>query len=219
MNWLSNLRNLTDPASELQVRDKILNRILKSIVTAVRSEFKGPVTYSSGTWESVDWSMFDIVGVDYYYNGEPTDDYISGLERYKLIGKPVVVMETGCCTYKGAFQKGSFGFSVLQGVDDDGQAIYEGGIVPIRDENEQAKYISFSVDMLKRAEADGVFFFVFAFPIYPHRTKGVDLDMTSYALVKSYPQSDSRSQEIPAWCPKQGFYRLGAIYNGLSIEK
>ena len=46
--------------------DRKLNAVLTRIVSAVRTKYSGPIAYSSGTWEGVDWSLFDIIGVDYY---------------------------------------------------------------------------------------------------------------------------------------------------------
>lgn len=62
----------------------LLNSTLTKVVDAVRSKFKGSITYSAGTWEAVDWSIFDIVGVDYYRNGEPAQEYIDGLDKFRL---------------------------------------------------------------------------------------------------------------------------------------
>lgn len=49
------------------IRDKSveLNKILSALSSVARESFRGPITYSSGTWESVDWSNLDIVGLDY----------------------------------------------------------------------------------------------------------------------------------------------------------
>ncbi len=42
--------------------------------------------------------------------------------------------------------------------------------------------------------------------------------MTSYALVKSFPATDARSQRLPAWEPKRAFFRLGEVYNAMNSE-
>ena len=47
---------------------KNLNAFLSKATTLVREHFGGPLTYASGTWEEVDWSPFDFVGIDYYRN-------------------------------------------------------------------------------------------------------------------------------------------------------
>ncbi len=43
-----------------------LNAFLADAVRTTRPIFGGDITYSSGPWEDVDWSDFDIVGVDMY---------------------------------------------------------------------------------------------------------------------------------------------------------
>lgn len=101
------------------------------------------------------------------------------------------------------------------GTDDTGNAIYEGGTVPTRDETVQADYIEENIDLLRQGGAYGVFVYVFSYPIYPCDENGIDLDMTSYALVKSFPADDRRTRGIPSWRPKQAFFRLGALYNSM----
>lgn len=110
----------------LQERQKDLNRILARVSQAVRQNYKGRVTYASGTWEDVDWSLFDIVGVDYYRERQTAEAYVNGIQRYARHGKPVVVMEVGCCAYRGAARMGSAGHTVLQGTTPDGKTgIYQ----------------------------------------------------------------------------------------------
>lgn len=216
--WLMKLASEPDPARLLAERCVSLNRILGSIAAAVRRSFHGPVTYASGGWESVDWSLFDYVGVDYYRNGETAEAYVDGLKHYQAFGKPVLVMEMGCCAYRGAAERGSFGFAVLQGTDSEGRAVYEGGVTPVRDEAVQADYLEENIALLGSAGADGVFVYVFSYPIYPYSADGIDYDMTSYALVKSFPATDARSQRLPAWEPKRAFFRLGEVYNAMNNE-
>lgn len=131
----------------LQERYKGLNRILARVSQVVRRNYKGLVSYASGTWEDVDWSLFDIVGVDYYRDRQTAEAYVNGIQRYARHGKPVVVMEVGCCAYRGAAQMGSAGHTVLQGTTPDGKTgIYQGGTPPIRDEREQADYVQTQIE-------------------------------------------------------------------------
>lgn len=198
---------------------KKLNEILGRICVAVRANFKGLVTYSSGTWEDVDWELFDIVGIDYYRRGESAEEYVQNLEKYKL-RKPLIVMEVGSCAYEGAAQKGDGGFAVLQGTNPDGTGIYLGGEVPVRNENEQADYVETQVKLLSNAEVNGVFVYVFAFPIMPYAGEGnKDLDMTSFSLVTSFPKDDPRSKRMPSWEKKAAFDRLGQVYGELRKEE
>lgn len=189
-----------------------LNEVLSRVVAKVRNEFKGSITYSSGPWETVDWRMFDIVGVDYYRQGESEDDYVRGLDRYRL-GKLLVVMEVGCCAYEGAAARGAGGFAILQGTNPDGSPKYEGGKTPVRSEREQADYVETQVRLLSNARVDGVFIYVFAFPTFPYDENGFDFDLASFSLVKSFPKQDKRSKEIPSWQKKEAFVRLAKVYS------
>ncbi len=192
-----------------------LNKILADIVSGVRANFKGKLTYSSGTWEEVNWDLFDIVGIDYYRRGESEEQYVKGLERYK-IGKPLLVMEVGSCAYEGAGEKGDGGFAVLQGTNPDGTGIYMDNKVPVRSEKEQADYVETQVNVLKDTGVEGTYIYVFAFPIMPYYGPGNrDLDMTTYSLVKSFPKDDPRSQKIPSWEKKEAFDRLAKVYGQL----
>lgn len=104
---------------------KKLNEILATICEGVRANFKGLVTYSSGTWEELDWNLFDIVGIDYYRRGESAEEYVGNLAQYKS-KKPLLVMEVGSCAYEAAAEKGDGGFAILQGTNPDGTGIYAG---------------------------------------------------------------------------------------------
>jgi len=51
------------------------NAFLGQAAGAVRECFAGPVSYASGAWERIDWSLFDIVGVDLYRDAGNRDTY------------------------------------------------------------------------------------------------------------------------------------------------
>lgn len=214
------IKNATNPdypqgkSPKLLAAYEKLNVILTDICKAVRAQFKGSVTYASGTWEDVNWDLFDIIGVDYYRNGESEEQYIDGLKRYKS-SKPLLVMEVGSCTYEGAAARGGAGFAILQGTNPDGTLKYEGGKTPIRNEKEQADYVETQINLLSKTDVEGVFIFVFAFPIM-YYSENLDLDMTSFSLVKSFPKEDSRSQKIPSWEPKEAYKRLAEAYSKMA---
>lgn len=218
LQWFLSLSRNPDAMKIMKQKNAILNGIMSKICKAIRSRFSGKITYSSGTWEDINWTEFDIIGIDYYRNGESDKQYLEGLNRYKG-EKPLVVMEVGCCAYKGAYQRGSFGFGVLKGSDADGNLIYEGGTPPVRSEKEQARYVADQINLINRGGANGVFIFVFKFPIYPYRDNGADFDMTSYALVKSFAPDDPRYSIFPGWSPKLAFYQLGISYSELADEE
>lgn len=196
----------------LQEKSTILNDTLRPIVGNVRSVFKGKVAYSSGAWETIDWNTFDVVGVDYYRNAESAAKYVAGLDAFRVKNKPLVVMEVGCCAYEGAAPRGGGGFMVLEGRNPDGTGKFTGGVVPKRSEQEQADYDGEQLKLLTDAGVDGVFIYVFSFPSMRVGEGARDMDMISFSLVKTFPDNDPRSKQMPPWAPKKSFQRVAEFY-------
>lgn len=88
-------------SSLLTEKAALLNDALREFVAGVREAFKGRVTYSAGMWEMVDWSLFDIVGLDHYRASKTPEEYVAALDRHR-IGKPLIVIEVGSCVYERA---------------------------------------------------------------------------------------------------------------------
>lgn len=197
------------------VREKAprLNEVLRSFVEAVRASFGGPLTYSGGTWELVEWDgMFDMVGIDYYRRGETEEEYVAGLQRHRVGGKPLVVMEVGCCAYEGAAVRGDGGFILLKGMNPDGSGIFQDDVVPTRSEREQADYIGTQLGLLANADVYAVFVYVFSFPCMRAGEGAKDFDMMSFSLVKTFPDHDPRSKAMPPWAPKKSFHRVADFF-------
>jgi hypothetical protein len=212
LNWLVAQSVGENPGAGFAEKWPILNEALAAFATAIRTEFKGAVTYSAGAWESVDWSLFDIVGVDYYRQGESDEQYVAGLDQHRVSNKPLVVMEVGSCAYVGAAARGPGGFMVLEGTNPDGSGNFSGGVVPTRSEKEQADYVKGVLNLLDAGGVDGVFIYVFSFPTLRFGEGAKDLDMVSFSLVKTFPEDDARSKEMPPWAPKEAF-RVVADFN------
>lgn len=202
---------MTDPPQAMLEKSKELNEILRTLVRTARAEIGGLLSYSAGSWERVDWSQFDVVGIDYYRRGEPAEEYISGLDRYR-VGKPLVVMEMGCCAYEGAAIRGDGGFVLLKGVNADGSGMFQDDVIPTRSEEEQAGYIETQLGLLQDQGLHGVFVFVFSFPSLRAGKGNKDLDMMGFSLVKTFPADDPRSKTMPPWAPKEAFHRLATVY-------
>lgn len=192
-----------------------INQHLKEFVIGIRNEYKGKVSYAALAFEQIDWSIFDIVGIDHYRSAETEEQYVHHFNSYKVHGKPVFCMEVGCCTYEGAGTLGAGGFTILESVNPDGTINFRDSKPPKRSETEQADYVETQVTLLANNDADGIFVFVFSFPIYPHYKSDPrkDLDVVSFALVKTFPQDDPRSMEMPPWAPKESFHRLATLYS------
>ncbi|GKT61674.1 abortive infection protein [Colletotrichum tofieldiae] len=192
------------PPDGLREASERLNKVLGSFLQEIRPVFHGRVTYSAGTWEAVDWTLFDLVGVDHYRQGENESEYLAGLERYRC-DKPLAVMEFGCCAYEGAAALGAGGFMLLEGSNPDGTGNFAGGFVPRYSETEQADYIDTLVRLLAGASVDAAFVYVFSFPTYRAGEGARNLDMMSFSLVKTWPEADERSKMMPPWEAKESF--------------
>jgi hypothetical protein len=85
---------------------RVLPQTSKHFLTVIREHFHGQLTYASGSWENVDWKVFDFVGIDYYRDGHNKKNYREKLRTYFKYEKPIIILEFGCCTYQGAEDKG-----------------------------------------------------------------------------------------------------------------
>ncbi|MEJ3749080.1 hypothetical protein WEI85_38175 [Actinomycetes bacterium KLBMP 9797] len=186
-----------------------LNAFLGHVAAMVKATFKGKVTYAALPFEHVDWTPFDYVAVDAYratHNANTFRDEIRALHRH---GRPVAVTEFGCCTYRGAADRGARGWLI---VDRNHQPPRLDGDY-LRDENEQATYLRELVDVFEQESVDSAFWFTFAGYNLPHSNDHrCDLDMASYGVVKI---TDTQAVAYPDlhWEPKQAFHALAAAYN------
>jgi len=162
----------------------------------------------------VDWDIFDIIGIDYYRRGESKEQYVAGLDRHRF-GKPLAVMEVGCCAYEGAAERGDGGFMLLKSTNPDGNGIFEGGVVPTRSEREQADYLGTQLDLLASADVHAVFVYVFSMPCMRKGEGPSDLDMMCFSLVKYFPDRDPRSNAMPPWERKESFHRVAEFFRSM----
>jgi len=188
--------------------NKTLNAFLAKANAAVRQVFHGKVVYMSVPLETVDWSLFDFVGVDLYRDKRVRDSYGSFIERYLVHNKPVVIGEFGCCTYQGADDAGGMGWAIIDmstGQQLDGEYV--------RDEALQAREIASMLAILESVGANGGFVFTFVTPTFPHiDTPRYDLDMASYGLVKSFVDKCGTTYPEMPWEPKESFNAVAEYY-------
>ena len=189
--------------------NKRLNSFLAKAVATVKQHFHGQLTYASAPWETVDWSVFDVVGVDYYRDKMNKATYQQTLRKYFTYGKPVVILEFGCCTYQGAEDKGSYGWVIV-----DRSATprkLKGDFV--RDEKGQADYLMDLLDVFQAEGVEGAFVFTFVSPSYPSSDDPLyDLDMASYSIVKTLPNQTGTAYKGLPWEPKESFARVARAY-------
>ena len=191
------------------VYDRRLNRLLTRLTRLGHEHFGGPLTYGAGDWESVDWEPFDYVGLDTYRDGSNARRYADDLSRHVSRGKPVLVVEFGCCTYEGAAERGPNGFEVLNWRTS--PPTVPDGV--IRNEQVQADYISDSLDVFQSTGVNGSFLWGFSEPTLTHSTEPAqDLDVGSFGIVKVLPPDPDSSDQSEQWEPKAGFHTLAARY-------
>ncbi|HEY5986851.1 MAG TPA: hypothetical protein VIV12_10810 [Streptosporangiaceae bacterium] len=213
------------------VHNAPLNDFLAKANDAVRQVFHGSVTYASVPLEAVDWRLFDVVSVDLYRDARIKDRFTALVRRFVTHDRPVVITETGCCTYRGAAEAGGMGWAI---VDLD---VAELGARPpelngdyVRDEAEQAHELTELLTIFDQAGVDGTFVMTFVAPLSPYSDDPRhDLDMASYSLVKSYgsslgdlattfpntfwdaTRSGTTYPDMP-WEPKQSFQAVADFY-------
>ena len=198
-----------------------LQAFLAEASSKVRKAFQGPITYASTPFEVVDWSLFDVIGVDHYRNSKNDRRYAETVRRYVGQGKPVVNTEFGHSSYRGD-RPGMMEFGE---VDMMSLALHRitlaGRLVRpwlkrgtyVRDEEHQARELTKTLAILDADGADGAFVWTFADPWLTHSADPRhDLDMTSTALVKT--RERGRGTEGLPWEPKQAFGAVATFYAG-----
>jgi hypothetical protein len=215
----TSLLQALEAGDRLRLYNRRLNAHLRRAVPLARGEFDGDVTYGSGPWEwgEVDWSLFDLVGLDHYRGAWNETTYADVLRAFRRSDKRVVVTEFGCCCYEGAEDAGAAGHDIVDWTT----------AVPrlkgdyVRSERVQAETIA---DLLAIHEAEGVhgsFVFTFSEDDYPHSPDPrYDLDMASFGIVKvlppgGYPPPSGEEYAPPGpddWEPKLAFADLARLY-------
>lgn len=191
---------------------KKLNSFLYIIASEIRKHFSGKLTYASGTWEKINWELFDVIGIDHYRASYNKHNYAKQIQDYYKYGKTVAILEFGCCTYKGADEKGGGGWMIMEIVD--GKRAVKPGY--IRDESVQAKCIIDILDILTKQKILGAFVFTFITPTsYFNENPRYDFDMASYGIVRTISKESNETYKGLPWIPKEAFYRLSKYYQDL----
>ncbi|WP_214103068.1 hypothetical protein [Acrocarpospora catenulata] len=162
-----------------------LNDFLGQAAATVRSHFDGPVTYASAPWEPVDWSPFDVVGLDAYRAEYNAESFATELREQHKHGKPIAVLEFGTCAYRGA---GKLGGMAWQPPKD-----------AVRDESEQVRYYTELMSIFEQESVDTALWFTFA-----GFTRTGEADLGSYGIVTMLDETK--------WQPKAVFHTMSA-YN------
>jgi hypothetical protein len=213
VGWLVSLRKGAPQSPTLEQVAEQVNSFLHRAVDLVRASFGGPLTYAAGVWEHVDWTRIDMVGLDYYRQSQTDEQYAQGLRDAARHGKPVGVLEFGCCSYVGADKEGGMGWMLLDEWRDGGAA-WVSGKPPVRSEATQGRYIADQMDIFVRESVDAVFVFTFAAPYLTHNPDDPDrdFDMCSFSLTKLFEPQTPRGRSMPPWEPKEAFQSLARYF-------
>ncbi|HEY1619105.1 MAG TPA: hypothetical protein VGG25_15900 [Streptosporangiaceae bacterium] len=188
---------------------KRLNGFLAEAAQAARSRFGGPLTYASGTWEPVDWSVFDIVSVDAYRDKRNARSFRAELRKHFEHGKPVVATEFGCCAYAGAADRGGLGWDIVD-YDESGAATLRGEYQ--RDEAEQVRYLREVSQVFAEEGLDLAFWFTFAgYRNSVGPDPRADPDLASYGLVSMLPDGPGSGYQGLGWRPRLAFDAMAAL--------
>lgn len=186
-----------------------LNAYLMRAAEAAREHFSGPLTYGAASWEAVDWSPFDIAGVNLYRDGNNRAAYREVLRGHMQHGVPLVITEFGTCSFEGAGNYGGGGFMIID-YSVDPPRIPEGFK---RSEEEQAREIAELLGIFAEEGIAGAFVYNFLSQFDFHADDPrMDLDMASHAIVKVRAAAEDAPIE---WEPKQAFNEIARIYGEL----
>nr|WP_157529320.1 abortive phage infection protein [Kibdelosporangium sp. MJ126-NF4]CEL22801.1 hypothetical protein [Kibdelosporangium sp. MJ126-NF4] len=181
-----------------------LNAFLAKAAAVSRGNFGGTVTYGGAFFEPVDWSVFDMIGIDYYEYFETDAEYRADLAKLRTWNKPVTIMEFGSCTYPGAPQQGGSGYEIID--YDPVPPVVKPGYV--RDETVQAEHIARMLRIFA-AERIPAHIYTFIAPGAPHSpVRDLDLDIASFSIVKTVRERHNDPYSRYRWEPKESFRAL-----------
>jgi hypothetical protein len=161
------------------------NGYLAEVAETVRPRFGGRLSYASGPWEPVDWTPFDVAGVDAYRASYNAHDFVDELRAHFKQGKPVAVTEFGTCPYQGAGERGGSAWVVPDGA--------------VRDEGEQVRYFTELMDIFEQEGVETALWFTFA----AYNRTG-DAGLGSYGVVSMLDET--------RWEPREVFHTMAARY-------
>lgn len=194
--------------AELQRR---LAAYVAKAVTVARRNFHGRITYGAASdLERINWSQFDIVGLDYYSYHRDVAEHSKELAPFRKWNKPILILEFGCCTFTGAPEAGGMGWDIVD-YEQDPPVIKDGYV---RDEQEQADHLT---NMLQVFEAEGMLGaspYDFISPGSPHvPDPRYDVDIASFSLCKVIRENQADEASSYRWEPKKSFDAVATIYH------
>ncbi|WP_372459948.1 abortive phage infection protein [Streptomyces anatolicus] len=205
-NAVERVENILKGNYDPQAMVRKLRAFIARAAKTGRSVFRGTLTYGAAHEDDVDWSLFDLVSVNYYAYHRTRADYVKELTPYRRWGKPVAITECGTCTYEGAPERGGMGWHDV--VDYDKQPPEIIGDLK-RSEGTQAAYL---LDVFGAFEAMGLraaLVYNFVTPDVPHHPeRRYDLDMAGYSITKTVRDRPDDPGSPWHWEAKESFQAL-----------
>jgi hypothetical protein len=178
--------------------------------------------YRSLVWEEVDWSSFDIIGVDHYWAEKIKDQYADMVKPLFTYGKPVINTGFGFSTTTAPVSGVA---STLGNVNGLSLALHQQPgigrfirpklkVIDERSEALQAKRLVDNLRLIDKAGFSGAFIDMFIFPLRPYSdTPKYDLDRESSSLVE-YFEGGKHGTSYPdmTWEPKEAFRAVAEYY-------
>ncbi|WP_416960953.1 abortive phage infection protein [Streptomyces sp. Agncl-13] len=207
---LDRVQNILDGTFDPAKTQHRLNAFTKKAAALGRSVFHGNLSYAAAQDDEVDWTLFDVVGIDYYSYFRQPADYVKELRSYQRWGKPVTITEFGTCAYKGAEKTAGMGWNVVD-YDKDPEEI-KGQLT--RSEHTQAAYVTGLLEVFESMNLYGAMAFEFVTPDAPHRAHDPrhDLDMASYSITRTVKDRPYDPSSPWHWEPKEAFHALARRY-------
>ena len=165
---------------------EVLNNIFSEFVPKIRNVFGGKMTYAALITEDIDYSLFDYIGLNYYWHWKNMFNYSSRLKNLsKKYHKKIIITEFGTCCYKFASCLNGAAYYPIQEL-----RLHEKPILKwlvMRNEMEQIRCIKRCFKAFKKANVEGAFIFDYAekWKIYVPETG--DMDLASFGVMRCYP--------------------------------
>jgi hypothetical protein len=198
-----------------------INDLLCRSVDVVRRRFGGKLSYASIPLDGVDWTPFDIISTDAgYRTAQMAARFREGIRAFvaqgRAQGKPVAITEFGCAAHVGAADMAGRGISDVIEWDDRARPLRLKGN-PIRDEDEQARYVTELLNVFGSEGVDSAFVYTFArYDLVDSSELREDFDIASAGIVRVL-DGERRGRRYPGmpWEPKVAFTALADYYRDL----
>jgi len=209
-NFFERVEYLTKGEFDMAELQRKLRVFVAKAVKVARSNFKGRISYGAASdLEQIDWSLFDIVGLDYYSYHQDRAGHAKELAPFRRWNKPIMILEFGCCTFTGAPELGGMGWEILD-YEKNPPQIKAGYF---RDEAEQARHLRTMLEVFTAEGFLGAAPYTFISPDVPHRKeRKYDEDIAAFSLCKVIRQTSSDPASKYRWEPKKSFEAVSRYY-------